>query len=563
MNVLSQFNHELLDSRESPLVAPDSFRACLNAHGLYNTLQFVLRLSPRVHRLINAAPFGVLDRSQIDFETVQAFSTYLHETVHWWQHMGSTAGFVVSLCYPTQSHSNVAPLREVLTGAGAKKSIKAWAENAALAGTSPQDSTLRAAHTAVNNALDVEFYKLFAMKPALAAELFRDRYFESIGHSYWMAYGHTLSLLSTTVDPDFAVLPDARLWDEKFPRLTERKVLGFYHGSPMIRGCEVGMQALFEGQARFIQLQYLAFGAFGDASCADIGKRGYFDGIYGEAFQKFLELSESSWPDRIDDPIIALFLLVCDLSLNPTRGFPLQIETYENFIVDADCGIRFVRFCQVIAQQHPELRSAITNYTRAEYESAATKLTAACGYDHPFTALREIVRWIGASPSLEELMREQETFDYRAENLPVRVLFSHFLAFSRDKLDHPEFYCWPGAWMAGHRAVASNLKLFLAHLSLFSDKEDDDGVFPREFPGKDPESIKRTFNAFFGNNIIYDLTRQWILGDGPFVYDYSWLSTAQPADGMTRFAKEGFEKLYGAHPDAFEVVVSKLARQPS
>jgi hypothetical protein len=36
----------------------------------------------------------------IDSETIQAaLSTYLHETVHWWQHIGSTAGLVSSLAY--------------------------------------------------------------------------------------------------------------------------------------------------------------------------------------------------------------------------------------------------------------------------------------------------------------------------------------------------------------------------------------------------------------------------------------------------------------------------------
>ena len=42
---------------------------------------------------------GLIDRAQ-------AFSTLLHETVHWWQHVGSTYGLMLSLTYPTQLHGN-------------------------------------------------------------------------------------------------------------------------------------------------------------------------------------------------------------------------------------------------------------------------------------------------------------------------------------------------------------------------------------------------------------------------------------------------------------------------
>src|ERR1700686_3918424 len=105
-------SHELLDPPGTVLEAPATFAACLNAHGLYNTLQFVLRLSPRVHELLDAVPSGVYAAGEIDAETIQAYSTYLHETVHWWQHMGSTTGLIFSLCYPSQSHANGEHLRE-------------------------------------------------------------------------------------------------------------------------------------------------------------------------------------------------------------------------------------------------------------------------------------------------------------------------------------------------------------------------------------------------------------------------------------------------------------------
>ena len=92
--------------------APSSFSVCLNARGLYNSMQFVLRLSPVVHELVNEATSE--SNPRFDWESLQAYSTYIHETIHRWQHMGSTTGFVVSMCYPAQSHVNHERLTQLI-----------------------------------------------------------------------------------------------------------------------------------------------------------------------------------------------------------------------------------------------------------------------------------------------------------------------------------------------------------------------------------------------------------------------------------------------------------------
>jgi hypothetical protein len=102
---IMQLNIDLLDNSRGLIVSPGDLNACLNSHGLYNSFQFVLRLSPEVHRRIDALPMRIVTGVS-DFDGVQAFSTYLHETIHWWQHVGSTAGFLLSLSYlrrPTQT----------------------------------------------------------------------------------------------------------------------------------------------------------------------------------------------------------------------------------------------------------------------------------------------------------------------------------------------------------------------------------------------------------------------------------------------------------------------------
>jgi hypothetical protein len=552
MKEIFELNHKLVDPITTDAKKKTTFAACLNAHGQYTTEHFVLRLSPRVHALINSIQPGLYTTSAVSEEVIQAYSTYLHETVHWWQHMGSTAGLVFSLGYPAQSHVNLEHLRAWLKIAGPQKSIKTWAKNAMLRGRTHDDNTVREANIIVNNAMDIGFYKLLSYDPMSAKDLVQDPYFECVGHSYCIAYGQLIAMLTATFDREFQHFPDARIWDEEFPKLTAERHLGFYHGSKIMLA-PVGLQALFEGQARFCQLQYLAFGASQSLTCEYLRTHGYLSGIYITAFEVFLKITKSDWPARIDDPLVGLFLLLCDLALNPSRGFPLQIANYRNFITDVDPGIRFVQLCKVIGNEHPDLRKTITEYSREEYIRVSEILTNSCGYDHPMRTLEEVVRWPQTVPEIKAVMTEQDTFNFEIKNLPIRVLFSHFLKFSSDKLKHPEFFCWPGAWMAGSRTSEAIQTLFLTHLSLFSDKEDDDGVFPRIFPGKDPKNIKKTFDVFFGNNILYDLVQQWILNDGPFDYDLSWLSQAYTNEEMANAAKDSFKHLFGVSPDDFIV----------
>ncbi len=110
-----------------------------------------------------------------------------------------------------------------------------------------------------------------------------------------------------------------------------------------------------------------------------------------------------------------------------------------------------------------------------------------------------------------------------------------------------------GAWLAGNGDADEAQRLFFRHLSIYADRGDKEGVYPRDIPGKDREGIMRTLNDFYGSNMIYDLTRQWILQRGPFVYDYSWL-TDQPTEDYADWAKRAFERLYGEHPDNATII---------
>ncbi|MBP2532568.1 hypothetical protein [Agrobacterium tumefaciens] len=545
--------HELIDPFNDLNFESPTFHACTDAHGKYETLRFTLRLSPINHSYMEKIETGAYSGPPPP-EALQAYSTYLHETVHWWQHVGSTSGMLLSLSYLGQCHANIEDLKEVIAKIGPKKSLKRYADNVLLTEGQAAQQKLAAANNAVNNALDIEYYKLYALDPRKnAKKLVEQKHFEAVGYQYFIAYGQLIGMISAALDPDFKQIPNMTSWDTEILRLISEKAEGFYHGSN-IRLPATGMRAIYEGQARFTQLQFLDAMLSPRFTVAEWRSKGFMADVYGEAFDCFLRLLGIDEPTHLDDPAVALFLLVCDLSINPTRGFPFDVETFEDFIVDVDVGVRFTNLC-FAAKKLPHLHSAIVDYSKEEYASVADELTQAVGYDHPLAALKEINKFATVLEEGRKMIEDQRTFAYPAENLTVRFLVSHFLAFSQDRYLHPEFFCWPGIWKSraglGDRATT----LWLKHLAPFGDRGDKEGVYPRKWPNRDDSIIMKTFHDFFGTMAIYDLTRQWILYDGPFVKDFRWLMENYDQEQVDKWANDSFSKVYGVNLSDFELVV--------
>jgi len=113
-------------------------------------------------------------------------------------------------------------------------------------------------------------------------------------------------ILASTLDEGFSVLPVPRGWEDAFASLRSRKQRGYYWGSN-ISIPPLGAYQVFEGQARFGQLQYLYFTTGGKLAWDDVRSMGMLTGVYGEAFGHFLRLAELDSPPSIDDPVVPLF----------------------------------------------------------------------------------------------------------------------------------------------------------------------------------------------------------------------------------------------------------------
>lgn len=347
-------NQNLLYSKEQ-----FDFKSSLNGtniKGSYNTMQFVLRLRDDVRYALN--------NSEIESERLQASSTSLHENIHWWQHIGSNYGFLLSLSYPSFAHEAKVNLDNLVSKKLLFKSILKYDEKYYDIHKKTDNPDI---NTILNNYHDLEYAKAFAIDNKNIHEILKDRrFFLSIGHCYHIFWSLSLNAIASTIDREYLFLPNANDWVSNFIQLEKNKVAGFYIDTPM-HISSLGIKAIFEGQAIFNQMQYLTVTLNKNLTYKDFENAGMLHGIYLEAFEVFLKITGLNKPANALDPVVGLFLLICDLSINPNNGFPLDIYDYKNFISKNDPGIRFSLLCRAISNDANSYVKKINHYTKEEY----------------------------------------------------------------------------------------------------------------------------------------------------------------------------------------------------
>ena len=518
-----------------------------SSRGVYNPMKFVLRLRDDVHKTIESLTPGVNVGVSLSFDQVQAFSTYLHETIHWWQHVGSNYGLISSLKFPAQSHLNHSDLKTILNSLGAFKSIKKY---------DFQNGSNILVNKVLNNWHDIEFAGQIAFDHGRLNDIVKNRYFDCWGHSYNLMWSSAIWSLAATMDRSFAFLPDIRAWEEGFKVLRDSKIQGFYYGSPNTIP-PLGVRAIFEGQARFCQLQYLYRTLDGEFDLNDFADIGMLKGIYVEAFDIFLKILNERRPTSATDSLVALFLIICDIAINPTDGFPFTVTHPESFIITNDPGYRFYILCQIIRDKFPELKRSIVNYSKEEYIEISEKVTHAMNCLSPFESSVGVYNWIQTQPELKSLLYEEETYQFLPTNQPLRLFFAKFLRFQEDKVKYPQAFCWPGmnfTDLPGNTVDLTKMNdLFERHKVLFIDDIHGD-IYHTSHVKHTDKQLDQTLNDFFTWNSVYDLTRQWISTEGPFNLNFDWLSSKYSKFEMESWVSRNFESVYNIRPAQFRII---------
>jgi hypothetical protein len=317
----------------------------------------------------------------------------------------------------------------------------------------------------------------------------------------------------------------------------------------------LGALRIFEGQARFNQLQYLYLISDGSVNWSDFSKMGMMGDTYTAAFGLFLKWAELDWPDSPIHSTVLLFLLVCDLAINPSNGYPFDLRQAESFIVSNDPSFRFAFLSRLLAKK-PQLKNAISRCTRDEFMEVSTTLCRALNSKQPVEISEKILSWTGRSGRIRTILDEDTTFDFRNENLPVRLCFARHVRLAEDRAIRPEFFCWPAVHFVGSRQFNPDLdastSLWQRHQPLFTSSVSGE-IRPTLLPGRSEEKIYQTFNSFYSWCILYDLVRQWIVTDGPFNYDYTWLTPRYTPEVTKPWVSNTFERTFNIGLDEFEL----------
>lgn len=537
---------------ESSWSLPEDLYSSQSIRGTYSPLQLVVRLDPKLRNALKVHETGFYRVGELAPEVTLAFSTYFHETIHWWQHVGSTTGLLLSLAHPAESHVNRSHLLDLLKVIGGVKSLR----KLALEHSDRVVPEIKASlNITLHNCHDVLFNSLIMLEPERLDQIVHDPFFESIGHSIEVGLGNALWMLISTFDHETEFLPDIRRWEDHFEDLRLNKVEGFYWGSPITR-LPIGGRQILEGQARFCQIQYLYLVHGGAMTWDDFAEQGMMGDLYSSAFKHFLQWTGYDWPKTPVDPVVQMFLLVCDLSINPSDGYPFDLFHYESLIQSVDPAWRFVLFCQTIAQDR-KLCDLLSELGRNTYLTVSGILCSAIACKTPVENAIEIVRWSRESSHLKELMEEESTFRFKDENLPVRLYFAKHIRFAEDRIKNPEFFCWPAMHFVQNPAFAFDHKQSLdywdKHSPLFV-ADFGDEVRPVLAEGRSEEDVYHTFNRFYMWNAIYGLVRQWVFNSGPFKYDYKWLAPKYSEEELKTWVSSAFRHSYGISTDEFDVL---------
>jgi len=406
----------------------------------------------------------------------------------------------------------------------------------------------------LNNWHDIEFCRRLMLDPHGSEHVLRDAYFESVGHGYQILWRTGLWLLSGALDPDLIVLPDPRRWEDAFQVLKQEKTKNFTYGEPNLLP-DLGAFDLFEGQARFTQLQYLHFASGAELDWDDFRSAGFLGDVYTRAFAGFLHGLDEPWPTSVGDPLVATFLAACDLAINPTEGFPFDIRHAPSFVFDVDPGFRFIRIVKALRSTQT-LRRNVTSFSRDEYIELTETVSEGLLWPSPLAAAERIAVWRDAQPAVASLIQEDAEFRFTNANLPVRLFAGRFLAFQRDKLRMPEFFAWPGACMvsqSGSTSLGDAGDAFYANAALFLDAPNGE-VRPHLLVGRKTEDIYKTFQAFFAWISTYDLVRQWHVERGPFIMDYDWLTPGVSPEQVESWGAATFASVFNVRPQDFWIL---------
>ena len=514
----SEFRPELLNATDRS-----------GTRGSFDPLVKVAMLAPELARELDTRG-GELPATSVEAggsAPVAAYATSLHETIHWWQMVGSTTGLLSGLTSSAQSNSCAPHLANVV-GTVSKPMLNELKSRPELAEASGD------AWKACSRWFDLEIANCLLLEPLHAFYRLQsdDFLFESVGYALAQHAATTTGLIARVLSAPLVAGRDE--WERLLREARETDAPGFTPGS--LVKFPLGARHLFEGQARLIELQYRTR-AVAHQPLPELEEQGWLDGVYGEALNVFLESTECSLPDDVEDPFINLFLLLCDIAINPSRGYPAPIGSPNTWVAATHPGVRFESLCGAAKKRLGALLELLRTVSLKTYGACTELLLGDADWLPPDAVARETSQLLSGTDLWAGLPDSQDA--------AAHLILAAHQSFVEMKAEIPHFFCWPAPFLTGE--PDDDLSAYEALLELYSPpfhaNPDGGGVDTAHLPEIAPKRLQGVTNRYFRTVAVYELVRQWISERGPFRFDYTWKPELRPDELQQLTAT--FEKSLG------------------
>lgn len=140
--------------------------------------------------------------------------------------------------------------------------------------------------------------------------------------------------------------------------------------------------------------------------------------------------------------MISIFLVICDLAINPGVAFPLDVGHEESFFFEAIPGLRFYDLCHAAKELIAiDPKFTVCNHSKSEYYYIANTLCDKLCYNNPIEIIDEVLSWAQRYESIRNI-QDEEKLILSAKNYCQFVFFcQNSFSFVRIKKNHPEFFC--------------------------------------------------------------------------------------------------------------------------
>ncbi len=464
-------------------------------------------------------------------EMNRAFATALHENIHWWQHIGSTSGFVYGLSLPTQA-TQLAFYLSQLCAEGAQGIPVAKPLVRHVSNDLPFDHP---AWLASCRWTETEFGAAYLFDPRdlvskIQASQKLGRFFVSSGHALLCFYTNTISSLSSVFDPGMTGLPSIDGLIGRCNDFMDGEKAGFVAGT--FTDIPLGLRHLCEAQARLseMQLQCLIYESW---DWQQFAQGGYLAEMYGQAFAHYLELTRFPAPTSPLDATVNLFLLLCDIALNPAEGYPCPVTEDGEFLYRTHPGSRFLSLCSAVTK-HLEVVGLVEQPTFENYRLASELLCAEVNWPTPAQVAAEVTTAFERMSDFESLENHLYGGNYGTSEVPTRFLCAQHYSLMESKAQVPAFFCWPAWFLATKDETELETngvgELYSLHQAPFLASSLTSGVDTVQIDGMSQQLKAQLTNVYFGTHALYDLIRQWMYFRTPFQIKYNWKLELTPEE---------------------------------